>query len=138
MADAFLQTGAFANEADREAQSKDLLFCSDAFLAFPAVVNLAFACELYLKAFYIKNGLQEKGHELEKLFFDLPEHIKKQLSDSFDAKKKYPVTLKDTMIIHSKAFIRWRYAYEKENNNVEAYPDNLQLAAEVLKDFVYK
>jgi hypothetical protein len=37
--------------------------------------------------------------------------------------------------MHSKAFEKWRYAYENDKQKIEAYPDNLQLAAEVIKDF---
>ena len=139
MADAFFRIGTYANSLDIEAQSSAILFRCDAFYTFPAVMNLAFACELYLKAICIKNGVSfDKSHALDRLFSDLPDAIRKQLSDNFEAKVKYKVSFKETIENHSNAFIRWRYAYEDKNRDVEAYPDNLLLATEILREYIQR
>ena len=56
------------------------------------------------------------------------------MENEYAARSRYPVTLKQTLDIHSKAFENWRYAYEPEKKDIEAYPDNLQLAAEIIRD----
>lgn len=84
----------------------------------PAYVNLAFACELYLKALLQSRGKETKGHLLIRLFTDL-ETIDKSVSDdiiklsnimsdlnySEDGYKSFVKSISDT-------FKTWRYSYE--------------------------
>jgi CRISPR/Cas system-associated endonuclease Cas3-HD len=137
MANAFYDVGKLSNEYDREKSNSSILFKGEAYYAFPAIVNLAFACELYLKALLCKKGYKAgfHTHELDQLFCMLPIAVQNHLSTDFSAKCSYSVPLFQTLKTHSKAFEKWRYAYEGDKRNVEAYPDNLQLAAEVMKDY---
>lgn len=133
MANAFYEIGRLANDYDAKAQKATILFKSDAYYAFPAIVNLSFACELYLKALLIQSGHSSiiRSHFLDKLFSMLPKSIQGKMEEEFATRCQYPVTLQQTLEIHSKAFEKWRYAYEADKENIEAYPDNLQLAAEI-------
>ena len=84
----------------------------------PAYVNLAFACELYLKALLKLKGKEKKGHLLIRLFIDL-QAIDKSISDDIiklsnimsglnyteDNYKAFLKSISDT-------FKTWRYSYE--------------------------
>ena len=50
-------------------------------LTVPAVVNAAFACEMFLKALLMKYGISySKEHSLVKLFDLLPSNVKKEIN----------------------------------------------------------
>lgn len=136
MANVFYDIGRLANEYNKDAGTASLLFASDTFYAIPAIVNLAFACELYLKALLYRSGDRKviQSHCLNKLFSMLPDSTQGQMENEYAARSRYPVTLKQTLGVHSKAFENWRYAYEPDKKNIEAYPDNLLLAAEIIRD----
>ena len=136
MANAFYDVGRFANEYDAEAQNATILFKCDAYYAFPAIVNLSFACELFLKVLLHQVGFDSDihGHHLDKLFCKLPKTTQELMSKRFAEECRYDVSLQQTLEIHAKAFENWRYAFEADKKNVEAYPDNLQLAAEVIRE----
>lgn len=137
IANAFLEIGKESNEYDRVAQSSDILFHDDAFYALPAIVNTALSCELYLKAEILaspscSNVPQE--HFLMDLFRKLPNEKRNVLCQEYIRRRKNQSELEETFLIHSDSFRKWRYAFEKDNTFIEAYPDNLILAAEVLRD----
>ena len=68
-ADAFLDVGIYCNEYDKRAQAESILFACDAFYAIPAIVNIAFACELYLKALILRETSKpSRGHNLSALY----------------------------------------------------------------------
>ena len=138
MANAFFALGIYSDELDKQAQSKEILFECDAFYGIPAVVNTAFACELYLKALIMRElGQSDKppyGHDLFSLYKGLPINICNDLAKSFTKRCKYQITLEETLKIHAQTFERWRYVYERDKSNAVAYPETLLLAAAVLKD----
>ncbi|WP_312285868.1 hypothetical protein [Chryseobacterium gleum] len=107
-----------------------------------AIMNLNFSAELFLKfILYISNKESEfYGHELKVLFERLPDSVKSEIQNEYDLLRKkdleYPIiklsygTFKDNpddlivndimnlnvaklLDIHSRAFIEWRYSYEK-------------------------
>lgn len=135
MANAFLEVGIECNEKDRAVQTSGMLFRSEAFFAIPAIVNTAFACELYLKAILIKlvpNPVLN-DHALLDLFHQLPESIRSSLNNSYKNKSPYYMELEEVLAIHSESFKNWRYAYEIGKERIEAYPDNLIFVAEALR-----
>lgn len=85
MANAFYEIGRLSNDYDAKAQKATILFKSDAYYAFPTIVNLSFACELYLKALLSKLGHTSiiRSHSLDKLFSMLPESIQGQMEEGF-------------------------------------------------------
>lgn len=95
----------------------------------PAIVNLAFACELYLKGFF--SG-KKSGHYLHTLFEEIPEVIRNVIrleciqngiassEDGFNSR----------LLNISNAFAEWRYFYEDEKTDLE-------LDLEFLKRFAF-
>lgn len=136
-AHAFLMAANYCDESDKHAQASSLLFEDEAFFAIPAVVNAAFACELYLKALIIKSNASIKEirrHDLHELYLLLPEWQKERLTNEYSKRFPYPrkVSIEETFEIHKKVFETWRYIYESKNISAEAYPENLILAAEII------
>ena len=97
----------------------------------PYCVNLAFSCELYVKAlllFYeIKN---EKTHCLVELFNILPEDIRKAIINSTHLSNSS--SFESELETASKVFVEWRYAHE--NATVSCNPSFLLNFAEALRD----
>lgn len=81
----------------------------------PAIVNGAFACELYIKA----NLSQDiAGHELKALFDYLPEEKKNEIEQRVSDKLKWDndsFNFEDTLAKFSNAFPFWRYIHEKDS-----------------------
>ena len=133
-ANAFFAIGEYCNEIDRTAQSQAFIPVYDAFYSFPAIVNLSFACELYLKAIiYWHNKIVEQGHNLQRLYHALSPDIQENINKHFMTYTKH-TTIEETISIHELAFTCWRYGYEYDNRNIEAYPENLLSLARALKD----
>ena len=121
-ANAFLNVGIYCNKYDKQIQTESILFSCDAF-------------ELYLKALIVRETNKPAiGHDLAALYDQIPPSIRNVVENQFKNKCKYPVSLSETLEIHKKAFENWRYIFEGKNKESEAYPDNLILAAEVLRD----
>ena len=81
----------------------------------PAIVNGAFACELYIKA-HLPSDIT--GHKLKELFDYLPEKTRKEIEKGVFAKLKLDnnnFNFEDTLSKFSNAFPFWRYIHEKES-----------------------
>ena len=81
----------------------------------PYSINIAFVCELYLKALLLNNRIDcSRKHDLYELYFKLPNDIKLQVKNYHQCgnidKKDFETNLKDV----SKAFIILRYIYERK------------------------
>lgn len=115
-ADAFYEIG-----QNIEIQVQEFLKNNDELMnniyIIPAIVNLAFSCELYLKGFF--QGKKE-GHYLHLLFNEIPEVIRNVIKlecirngvatsgEAFDAR----------LMNISNAFAEWRYFYEEDKSNL--------------------
>lgn len=92
----------------------------------PVVVNLAFSCELYMKALLM---LQRKtreivtGHELYQLFSELNEDIRERILRETNI-RNWDRFMKDS----SNSFEAWRYFYEKDKSMIGHIPELFRLA----------
>lgn len=77
----------------------------------PAVVNLAFSIELYLKYLIAKKGTPRKGHELAKLFAFLDTATQNEIITSTNYQKAEFESLVNK---HSDAFVDWRYLHDED------------------------
>ncbi len=99
---------------------KELRNCLERFdiCLTPHVVNLAFACELYLKTLLtcVNGGNILRAHKLNELEALLPEPMRESIAEA--VRDKFPIdrdafgTLYLDLI--SDAFAEWRYSYEKD------------------------
>lgn len=107
----------------------------------PSVVNLAFAVELYLKDLYLVLGIEAPWtHEILELFSELPEKTRMDvynhpsIAEHPDATRGsifspdyFSVSSQgyDGFLHHieamNKAFIEWRYSYDKGTLNYEEW-----------------
>lgn len=85
-------------------------------LPVPAIVNYAFACEVYMKALLMKTGTKEiKGHNLLDLFDMLPNNIQMNIQQTIDCSKSpFREMLKNT----SDLFEECRYIYEYKSLHI--------------------
>ena len=82
----------------------------------PAIVNSAFACEVYLKAILLYNDIKTPNtHELKELFDLLPEDIRcfvdPEVWNTVRIMPEDPLGRSQIELI-SNAFNEWRYSYE--------------------------
>ena len=85
------------------------------FYASPAVVNAAFACEVFLKLLLYWNGIEEKKiHKLKDLFEKLPDDTQIILKNSVVSRygSWKDVWGFDCLDNVTDAFVTWRYSYE--------------------------
>lgn len=78
----------------------------------PVIVNLAFSCELYMKALLMLKRKSREiiiGHELDELFSQLDEPVKVRILRETNIKN-----WDDFMQDSSNAFEAWRYYYEED------------------------
>lgn len=98
-------------------------------LTKPVMVNIAFACELYMKALLMWNRKDREiieEHKLDALFGMLEISIQERI------KQETGVQNWDVFLKHSAdAFCAWRYYYEKDNV-MFGYVGNLFAFSEVL------
>lgn len=83
--------------------------------ASPAVVNAAFACEIFLKLLLRRNGIAgKKIHKLKGLFEKLPDNTQTILKNSVILRcgKWKDIWNHDCLDNVSDAFVAWRYCYE--------------------------
>ena len=75
---------------------------------YPTIVNISFACELFLKCLLVKNDILIKKHNLKHLFDKLDDTQKEQI------KRRTKATDFNAILeIHSEYFENFRYFYEK-------------------------
>ncbi len=101
----------FKKSAERSLEKRPFPNGKFEILAVPAVVNLAFSIELYLKFLLAKNGKQCRGHKLLDLFDLLDSTIQQEIIDLTDYDKD---EFKSLLSKHTEAFVEWRYMYEKD------------------------
>jgi len=84
-------------------------------VAIPAIVNGAFACELYLKSMNPKKG----EHHLKVLYEGLEEKTKKRISSNVESKLNGAPWFKGFSYHLSRAsntFYQWRYIFEEKHS----------------------
>ena len=81
----------------------------------PAIVNGAFACELYMKSMF--KG-EMRTHNLSYFYSKLSKEIKGEIEQLYQQKKieKYS-TFKDALFVVRNAFVEWRYLFQEENRH---------------------
>ena len=109
------------------------------------VVNLSFACEVYMKAIMIYSSEKNEfsgGHELNKLFEMLPQTVKDVVKAEFEqvprVVKKGEIRNLDTFLkTHKKAFETFRYAFQEreKGKNLVVYSTDLGTFANSLKKY---
>lgn len=126
------------NEADsflwvaRKIENSDVFLCGG---MYPFTVNIAFACELYMKAILIDDSTGDtiiRGHKLDELFDVLPTDAKVQIEAMYSDQHKRD--FKSLLSEISNAFIDWRYAFEK---GVHINVTGILAFANALEDYVH-
>ncbi len=107
---------AFKKSAERSLEKRPLPNGQIESLLIPAVVNLAFSIELYLKYLLAKNKKQCRGHKLLDLFNSLDLTVKQEIikCTEYD-EEKFEKLLNE----HTEAYVKWRYSHE-QNENIDA------------------
>ena len=109
-------------------------FLSNGF--YPYSVNIAFACELYLKDIVIHRSTNDefiKGHNLKDLFDTLEQVDSQYIENEFTT--KLPVKSLNTFLAdNGNVFVDWRYALEK---TVSIDLTGIEVFADVLKNYVH-
>ena len=98
--------------AEQEKQKPQLLLYTT-----PAIVNAAFACEVFLKLLLHFSQIKlEKIHYLNDLFENLPVDIKQEVKERTINKygKWKNIWNQEYISQISKAFMEWRYIYEHD------------------------
>ena len=100
---------AFKKSAERSLEKRPLPNGQFESFMVPAVVNLAFSIELYLKFLLAKNETPSRGHKLLDLFDSLDSTMKQEIIDltNYD-KDEFELLLSK----HTEAFENWRYIHE--------------------------
>ena len=92
----------------------------------PVIVNLAFSCELYMKALLMLQQKNRKiiiSHELDQLFSELNEDIRERILCETNIRN-----WDRFMKASSNAFEAWRYYYEKDKSMIGHIPELFRLA----------
>ena len=121
----FIETGNWAyQKANAGVDEKN----EQAMFIFPAIVNLSFALELYLKSYFKGH---KGGHHLTELFKDLPEEIQKIVIAALV--EHGVVSSKEDLLsrldIIKNIFIESRYFYEQGNMEINVEFLNIFLKA---------
>ena len=128
-----IQSFELANTYFRAAQ---ILFSNRGFIVYMPVIltNIAFSCELYLKALLHGYNIDfGNTHELKDLFDKLPDSIKEYVAENIaieNREREFPLCLKE----QNSAFTTYRYMNEVKS--ISANPQFLFAFAHVLS-FVY-
>ena len=101
--------------ADRCSEPRPLPENKIQMLAVPAVVCRAFAAEIGLKALICGAGGTGRGHDLAKLFRQLPQGVRDSL---FAATGLSQTQFQSELTGVAHAFIEWRYVYEADTCNI--------------------
>lgn len=107
----------FSDCADFAMKAQDVVPFHGLYYSVPAVVNSAFACEVFLKLLLEVEQIDiEKGHYLEKLFNQLPKQVKTDIQQSTMQKYGAWTNAFGLNLLHqiSDTFVQWRYNYEHD------------------------
>lgn len=88
----------------------------------PKIVNLAFACEIFLKTLLVFSRVEyEREHNLEALYGLLPAEYQQQIEQGFVARYGKTTDAFRAPYIHniSKAFNDWRYSFESSRLSID-------------------
>ena len=132
-ADSFYQTGMYAFEKMNKSLTEDGNII-DKMSVLPAIVNTAFACELYLKSL-LKNTT---GHKLEDLFNAQDDIVKQFVKETIIKNNlSYTDTLFEEKLKNiSNSFVNWRYFYETDKSGNTIDIDFLKTFANALRLFI--
>jgi hypothetical protein len=92
----------------------------------PAIVNGAFAIELYLKSMTDK-----RGHSLKNLFLSLNANDQMAIRSEVEPQLFNDYSFEDALDVIDDAFLFWRYLHEKENNG-----PGLNVTLNILPEFL--
>ena len=82
-------------------------------LKAPTIVNIAFACELYLKAILLEQGAGvPETHELDFLYNQLSQQKRARIRKACGNKKE---EFEQLITEYSRLFIQYRYSFDYEN-----------------------
>ena len=124
---------AFKKSAERSLEQRPSPNGQIEFFIVPAVVNLAFSIELYLKFLLAKNETPDStDHNLSKLFDLLDSTIQQEIIDLTDYDKD---EFKSLLRKHAKAFVEWRYMHER-NVSINAYLEFMRKLADCVESIV--
>jgi hypothetical protein len=79
----------------------------------PAIVVRAFSVELIIKAGLLATVGKCHGHNLSKLFSQLPDSVQRGATMQFKTFQEY--SLEQFLLEEKETFIDWRYLHEKQN-----------------------
>lgn len=107
----------FSDCADFAMKAQNVVPFRGLFYSVPAVVNSAFACEIFLKLLLEMEQIKiKRKHQLKGLFDQLPEKVKTDIQQS--TTQKYGAWTDvfgcDLLKQISNAFVEWRYNYEHD------------------------
>ncbi len=116
---------AIIRQAKAFEEATDVLFCAGkSNLTVPFVVNGSFCIELYLKAIYVANDCTKEGHNLVRLYNELPKPIKLSIEREYKAQiskngissrhENFETAIKSL----SNCFVQWRYFHERAATSV--------------------
>jgi len=125
------------NTIDQKSLTQDIIYVP----AF--VINLSFACEMFIKCLLIiENSKYDYVHNLKQLFDILPDMLK--LNIKSDYKKlvsgKYMIHLSDfdhQLELHKRVFHQWRYYFDESVRANEVDYRFLMYFSLVLRDINY-
>ena len=86
-------------------------------VTLPAIVDLAFACELFIKSELTSAGNKIQGHLLDKLYPHLTPVHRGMVEEEYESltgrkRAQFEADLKEL----TRAFVNWRYIYEFKTN----------------------
>ena len=131
IADDFYEAYKRCIEEKNTRKLEDGRMCSDV-VNIPAIVNGAFACELYLKS------MQEEisGHELKELFTSLTKELQEKIRNSIEPKlEEIGKSFDECLEGLSNSFCYWRYVFEKEQIEGLGFQDTLKVLPLFMKTF---
>lgn len=107
----------FSDCADFAMKAQNIVPFHGLFYSVPAVVNSAFACEVFLKLLLEMEQIAiKKTHQLEDLFDQLPDQVKADIQQNTMQKYGTWTDVFGLSLLHqvSDAFVTWRYNYEHD------------------------
>ena len=111
-ADAFYEVGKAYADVDKMLPPSRFIF--------PVIVNLAFSCELYLKALMIWRSPDDmfvRGHSLVKLFNELDKVDQSRIRGLYKP-EFHNWTFDDAIAEFDTSFEDWRYAFQEDKGNL--------------------